>query len=98
MVTVKKPGNEDTIVRFGPKGGETEIFKKDGSGLLKSFTDRFKQALGPRTEDPLAEENKEIREEKQRLKEAEKKTERGGKACLRKGKSNKRCAKPLGSN
>ena len=26
-------GNEDTIVRFGPKGGEESVFRKDGSDL-----------------------------------------------------------------
>ena len=41
----KKPGNEDTIVRFGPKGGEESVFKKDGSGFLKLFTDRFRTPL-----------------------------------------------------
>ena len=68
----KKPGNEDTIVRFGPKGGEESVFKKDGSSFLKSFTDRFKTSLGPSAEALLAEENQEIRELNQRKKEAEK--------------------------
>ena len=69
----KKPGNEDTIVRFGPKGGEESVFKKDGSGFLKSFIDRFRTPLGPRVaEDLLAEENQEIRELNQRKNEAEK--------------------------
>ena len=67
----KKPGNEDTIVRFGPKGGEESVFKKDGSSFLKSFTDRFKTSLGPSAEALLAEENQEIRELNQRKKEAE---------------------------
>ena len=68
----KKPGNEDTIVRFGPQGGEEAVFKKDGSGFLKSFTDKFKTSLGPSAENLLAEENQEIRELNQRKKEAEK--------------------------
>ena len=38
-----KNGTQTEIVLFGPKGGETKIFKKDGS-LLKSFTDRFKSS------------------------------------------------------
>ena len=58
----KKLGNEDTIVRFGPKGGEESVFKKDGSGFLKSFIDRFRTPLGPRAEELLAEENQEVRE------------------------------------
>ena len=63
----KKQGNENTIVRFGPKGGEESVFKQDGSGFLKSFIDRFKTSLGPKAEDLIAEGNKEIREERQRL-------------------------------
>ncbi len=37
----KKSGNETTIVSFGSKGGETDIFKKDRTGLLKKLTDKF---------------------------------------------------------
>ena len=43
----KNPGNETTIVSFGTKGGETEIFRKDERGFLKKFTDKFKTSLGP---------------------------------------------------
>ena len=68
----KKLGNEDTIVRLGPKGGEESVSKNDGSGFLKSFTDRFKTILGPSAEDLLAKENQEIRELNQRKNEAEK--------------------------
>ena len=39
--------------------------KKNDSGLLKSLTDRFKNTLGPKAEDIIAEDNKSIREEKQ---------------------------------
>ena len=46
--------------------------KKDGSGLLKSFTDKYKKPLGPSSKEILAKENQEIRKERQRLKEAEK--------------------------
>jgi len=46
----KKPGNKNTIVKLGPKGGETEIFKKDGSGFLFDFTKRNAKALGPEAE------------------------------------------------
>lgn len=42
----KKPENEYTIVSFGPKDGETTIFKKDGSGLLEAFTTTSKTRLG----------------------------------------------------
>ena len=68
----KKKGNENTLVTFGSKGGESEILKKDGTGLLISFTDRFKGALGPSAEDIVAEKDKTIIEEKQRPREAEK--------------------------
>ena len=62
----KKPGNEDTIVSFGTRGGETEIFRKDGKGILKKFTDMFKTSLGPEAESLIAQDNDEIRENRQR--------------------------------
>ena len=68
----KKPGNETTIVSFGTKGGETDIFRKDGKGLLKKFKDKFKTSLGPEAESLIAQDNDEIRENRQRLREAEK--------------------------
>ncbi|KAL9962440.1 hypothetical protein ACROYT_G031544 [Oculina patagonica] len=68
----RKPGkNDTTIVSFGAKGGETEILKKDGSGLLKKFTDKFKASLGQEAESLIAQDNEEIRETRQRLREAE---------------------------
>ena len=33
----KKSGNENTIVSYGTRGGETEIFRKDGKGLLQKI-------------------------------------------------------------
>jgi len=63
----KKPGNETTIVSFGSKGGETEIFKKDRSGLLKKFTDKFKASLGPEAESLIAQKNVSIRENQQSI-------------------------------
>ena len=68
----KKPGNETTIVSFGTKGGETEIFKKDGKGLYQKFINKFKTSLGPEAESLIAQDNDEIRENRQRLREAEK--------------------------
>ena len=68
----KRPGNETTIVSFGTKGGETDIFRKDGKGLVKKFTDKFKTSLGPEAESLIAQDNEEIRENRQRLREAEK--------------------------
>ena len=67
----KKSGNETTIVSVGEKGADTEIFKKDGRGLLKQFTDRFKKSLGEEAESLIAQDNEEIRENRHRLKEAE---------------------------
>ena len=68
----KKPGNDTTIVSFGTRGGETEIFRKDGKGLLQKFKDKFKTSLGPEAESLIAQDNDEIRENRQRLREAEK--------------------------
>ena len=68
----KRPGNETTIVSFGTKGGETEIFNKNGKGLYQKFTDKFKTSLGPEAESLLAQDNEEIINERQRLREAEK--------------------------
>ena len=68
----KKPGNETTIVSFGTKGGETEIFKKEGKGLYQKFINKFKTSLGPEAESLIAQDNEEIINERQRLREAEK--------------------------
>ena len=68
----KNPANYNKIVTIGPRGGESEIFKKDGESLLKSFTEKFKTSLGPEAESLIAQDNDEIRENRQRLREAEK--------------------------
>ena len=67
-----KKGVQADIVSFGPKGGETQIFKKDGSGLLKSFTERFSKSLGQSAKQIIAEDRDTIQEQDQRLEEAEK--------------------------
>ena len=67
-----KKGTQSEIVSLGPKGGETKIFKQDGSGLLKSFTDKFSKSLGPSAEQIIAEDRDTIQEQSQRLAEAEK--------------------------
>ena len=67
-----KKGARTEIVSFGPKGGETQISKKDGSGLLKSFTDKFSKSLGPSAEQIIVEDRDTIQEQRQRLEEAEK--------------------------
>ena len=82
----KKPENKDELVCYGPQEGEDRIFKKDGSGLLKSFTDKFKNALGPSSEELLAEENQEVREQRKRLKKEEKKLKEAEKLAVQKEK------------
>ncbi|KAL9951508.1 hypothetical protein ACROYT_G044178 [Oculina patagonica] len=82
----KKPGNDTTIVSFGAKGGETEILKKDGSGLLKKFTDKFKASLGPEAESLIAQDNEEIRERRQILREAESKLQQAETIVMQKEK------------
>ena len=67
----KKPENQGEIVTFsrgkGGKYGETRILKKDGSGFLKAFTDKFKKALGPRAEEVIAQDTQDIREDRQKV-------------------------------
>ena len=71
----KKQENQGEIVTFGQgkggKYGETRVLKKRSRGLLKAFTDKFKDALGPSAEELIAKDNKEIRELKQRQEEAD---------------------------
>ena len=67
-----KKGDKTEVVTFGPRGGEGKIVKEDGSGLQKSFTDKFSVALGPRAEQIIAEDRDTIQEQRQRLAEAEK--------------------------
>ena len=71
----KKPENRGEIVTFGKgkggKYGETRVLKKDGSGFLKSFTDKFKKGLGPRAEEVITQDNQNIREGRQKVKAGE---------------------------
>ena len=67
-----KKGARADIVSFGPKGGETKIFKKGGSELQKNFIDRFSKSLGPSAEEIIAQDRNSIQEQRQRLVEAEK--------------------------
>ena len=71
LVLAKKSGNETKIVSFGEKGGESEIFK-GRRGVLKSFTDNFKDTLGPKAAKIIDKDNASIREVRQRLREAQK--------------------------
>ena len=45
----KKKGNQGKAVAFGPRGGETVIFKMDNT-FTKSFADQYSGALGPSAE------------------------------------------------
>ena len=63
----KKTENQGNIVSYGKRGAETPIFKKDGSGFLKKFTDKFKDTLGPSAEQIIAEKNAEIQDKNQEL-------------------------------
>ena len=58
-----KKGAQTEIVSFGLKGGETPVFKKDGSGLLKGFKDRFSKSLGPSAEQILVENDDSIKKQ-----------------------------------
>ena len=71
-IAFSKKGTKSEIVSLGPKGGETKIFKQDGSEFLKSFTDKFSKSLGPSAEQIIAEDRDTIQEQSQRLAEAEK--------------------------
>ena len=75
MVLAKKPGNKTTIVSFGSRGGETDVFEKDGSDLLKKSKkkkkNKFKTSLGPEAEFLIAQDDENIRETQQSLREAE---------------------------
>ena len=66
-----KKGAQTEIVSLGPKGGETQIFKKDGSGFVKSFTNKFSTTLGPSAEEIIAEDRNTIKEQRQRLVETQ---------------------------
>ena len=81
----KKPGNENTIVSYGTRGGETEIFKK--------FTDKFKTSLGPEAKSLLSQDNEEIKEIRQSIREDEKKIRDVEKNRHKKRKSRPRSSK-----
>ena len=90
-----KKGNQSEIVSFGPRGGESKSFKVGDEGLLKSFRDSKKSALGQRAEDIIAEDRDTIKEQRQRLREAETNFNRR-KRSLRKETGKRKKRKPLG--
>jgi len=59
------------IVAVRTSGGEYKIMKDDGTDFTKSFLERFKDKLGPRTADVIVEDRDTIIEMKRRQKEAE---------------------------
>ena len=63
--------NSLNIVAIGTKGGEYKVLKDDESDLTKRFLDSFKNKLGPRAEEIIAQDRNAIQEQHQRLAEAE---------------------------
>jgi len=70
----KKGAAKGEMVVLGPKGGETQIFKKGkDKGFRKQFTDSFSSFLGPRYEQIEMERlDVEAKEQQKRLDEAQK--------------------------
>ena len=68
----KKIENKLRFVKFGGRGGEVRIIKADNSGLLKSFVDSNREALGKSAEELDAEKQQVERALRQRLVEEEK--------------------------
>ena len=66
----KKSTNQGKAVAFGPKGGETPIFKQDGN-FTASFLKQYSGALGPSAEEIIAEDQMTLRDTKQRVTEAQ---------------------------
>ena len=67
----KKIENQFKFVKFGARGGESRIVKADNSGLLKSFVDSNREALGKSAKELAAEKTQEKRALRQRLAEEE---------------------------
>ena len=77
----KRAENRFSFVKFGTRGGESRIIKADNSGLLKSFVDSNREALGQSAEELTAKKNQDekalrqrLTEEERQLKEREKQT------------------------
>ena len=66
----KKQTNQGKAVAFGPKGGETVIFKQDGT-FTAAFSKQYSGALGPSAEEIIAEDQTSLRETQQRVTEAQ---------------------------
>jgi len=69
----KEGASKGELVVLGPKGGETQIFKKTNeSWFLKSFTDKFTKTLVPSAKQIIDQDNENIQQQRQILVEAEK--------------------------
>ena len=66
----KKSNNQGKAVAFGPKGGETVIFKEDGN-FTASFLKQYSGALGPSAEKIIVEDQMTLRDTQQRVTEAQ---------------------------
>ena len=67
----KRMENRLNFVKFGERGGESRIIKADNSGLLKTFVDSNREALGKSAEELAAEKTQEERDLRLRLLEEE---------------------------
>ena len=67
----KRMENQFKFVKFGEKGGESRIIKADNSGLLKTFVDSNREALGKSAEELATEKTQEERDLRLRLLEEE---------------------------
>ena len=66
----KKSNNQGKAVAFGPKGGETVIFKEDGN-FTASFLKQYSGALGASAEEIIVEDQMTLRDTQQRVTEAQ---------------------------
>ena len=68
----KRMENRFKFVKFGGKGGESRIIKADNSGLLKTFVDSNREALGKSAEELVVKKSQEEKDLRLRLLEEEK--------------------------
>ena len=65
-----KQANKGKAVALGPRGGETVIFKQDGS-FTKAFSNQYSAFLGPSAENIIAEDQITLRDTQTRVTEAQ---------------------------
>ena len=66
----KQKGNQGKAVAFGPKGGETVIFKQDNT-FTKAFSKQYSDALGSSAEEIIAEDREDLADDLRRVREAQ---------------------------